>query len=119
MSEPITIDQQILDAVRSSLASGISKALESYNNPITKLAEAVVLSRQGEIQSVFTAAMDSALAGEFREALQSACAHKIAKVLVSKMEGEIEKKANDLRSNPEIRAKITLAISEVINSLGK
>lgn len=112
------LEKQIHQVVSDSLAAGISKVLESsYGNPIGKLAEAAVASRQAEIQSMFTNAIDKALSAEFLPALQSACAHKLARVLVSKMEGEIEKKANDLRSNPETRAKITVAIAKCIESL--
>lgn len=35
------------------------------------------------------------------------------------MEGEIEKRVNDIRSNPEMRAKITLAITNVIKEVGE
>lgn len=113
-----TLEQEILSVVQSSLAAGIAKTLESsYGNPIGKLAENAVASRQTEIQELFTGAIDQALSADFMPALKTACAHKLAKILVSKMEGEIEKKANDLRSNPETRAKITLAISKCIESI--
>lgn len=115
---PISLEQQLHNTVRDCLVAGIAKSLESgYGNPLVKLAEAAVTSRQGEIQALFIGAIDKALSADFLPVLQQACAHKLAKVLVSKMEGEIEKKANDLRSNPETRAKITIAISKCIESL--
>ena len=112
------LEKQINDTVSDALAKGVQSVLaSSYGNPIGQLAEQVINNRSAEITKLFDDALTSAFSEEFCPALRSACAHKLAKVLVSKMEGEIEKKANDLRSNPETRAKITLAITECLKAI--
>ncbi len=53
----------------------------------------------------------------FKDSLSEALNLKLAKVLVSKLGGELEKRINELKANPETRAKITIAISKVVNNL--
>lgn len=115
----MNLEKQILDNVAHSLGEAIKASLTSgyHNNPLHKMVTAVVESRETEIRKVVEEAMDGALVGDFREALKDAVTHKLARVLTSKMEGEIEKRANELRSSPEVRAKITLAISGVLKKL--
>jgi len=43
--------------------------------------------------------------------------NKLAKVLISKMSGELEKKVNELKQDPTTRAKITLAINKVMEDV--
>lgn len=40
--------------------------------------------------------------------------HKIAKVMVGKMEGAVEKAADKLRNDPALRARMIIAIEEMI-----
>jgi len=56
-------------------------------------------------------------AESFRVALKKAFNEKLAKVLVSRMGGEIEKQVNELKGNLVTRAKITTAINKVIEEL--
>ena len=51
---------------------------------------------------------------QFRDALKDALNAKLAKTLISRMGGELEKQVNELKANPATRAKITLAINELI-----
>lgn len=113
------LEKQIWGTVKESIGNAISERVkQGYGEaPLNKLIDSVVAARQGELRALIEESIDGAISGDFRKHLKEAAAHKIAKVLVSKMEGEIEKQANDLRSNPETRAKITLAISGVIKSL--
>jgi len=41
--------------------------------------------------------------------------HKLARLIMSKNEGVIEKQFNDLKQNAEFRAKVTLAINKVVS----
>lgn len=113
------LEKQIWGTVKESIGNAISERVkQGYGDaPLNKLIDSVVVSRQGELRALVEQCMDWALSGDLRREIKEACAHKLARVLISKMEGEIEKQANELRSSPEVRAKITLAISGVIKSL--
>lgn len=107
-----TVHSAITEAIKAKLASG-------YNSPLDALIKASVDKHSPAIQGMMDKAIQDALTGDFATALADACTRKLAKVIIQKMEGEIEKKANDLRGSPEFRAKLTLAVSEVISSIGK
>ena len=112
-----TLEQQVMDAIRDNLGECIQKALTStYGNPLGKLVESCVAAKQVEISSLITDAFTEITSGEIRAQIKVAAAHKIAKVLVSKMEGEIEKRVNDLRSDPVTRARIILAVEAAITA---
>jgi len=121
MSEPTigTIEIRVADLVTQGIAEAVKTKLGGYNGPLDKLVADIVTSREPQIRKVIEEAVDTALTGDFKIEIQSAVAHKLARVLVSKMEGEIEKRVTELRASPEVRAKITLAVSKVIEGMGK
>lgn len=107
------VTEGIKEAVKSRVGSGYG------DSGLNKLIDQVVASRQEKIRGLLEEAFDDALKGDFRENLKTACSHKLAKIIVSKCEGEIERRANDLRSSPEFRAKVTLAIEKAVKEAGK
>lgn len=105
-----TITEALHEAVKAKLASGY------HDSPLNKMIDSVVVSRLPELRAIIEEAIDAGLKGSLKKELQEAIKHKLARVLVSKMEGEFESQANDLRSNPETRARIVLAVSNVLKT---
>lgn len=115
MSKEPTLEQQIINQFRDSFAEAVKKRLESdYHGPFGKLIERAVAARENELFGIITEAITEVTTGSIREQMKEAAAHKIAKVLVSKMESEIEKRVNDLRSDPAARARIILAVEAAV-----
>lgn len=114
----MSLEKQIYETIAAGLGEAIKSRLnQGYNdNPLNRLVDQVVASRSGEIQKLLEDSVDAAFKADFREAIRDAVTHKLAKILVSKMEGEIEKQANQLRSHAEFRARVTVAIAAVIKS---
>ena len=112
------LEKQIFETVKEAVAESIKARLTAYNTPLAAVLDGVVKSRETEIRKMLESAVDGALVGDFRAALQDAVTHKLARVITSKMEGEIEKRANELRSSPEMRARITLAVEAALKSIG-
>ena len=108
--------------VFGGMLASISEATKNYlsasdyhgSNPFTKLVKAAVDRKAAELSTLMDDALDSAFSGDFREKLREAAAHKLARVLMAKMEGEIEKRANDLRADPAFRARLTIAIEKAV-----
>lgn len=115
-TDKLDLESEIVSAAHSAIITGIKKQLEGYNSPIDPLVKSVVEANSSSLRERLDGAVKTALSGDFAAAMEDACAKKLAKVLISKMEGEIEKQANELRSSPEFRAKLTVAISEVVKS---
>jgi len=114
------MEQQILNQVSQSIGKAIETSLSGYNNPLQKLCEEVISKHKADLFAVIDAEVcqlkDSP---EFRAAIKDAMNHKLARVMVSKMEGEIEKQVNDLRARPEVRAQIILAVKNIVDSTAK
>jgi hypothetical protein len=119
MNAHTDLEKQIVEQVRTGLGDAIRQRITQgyHDNPLNKLIDSVVTDRLPRIRAIIEEAIDSSLVEDFRKEIKDACAHKLARVLVSKMEGEIEKRANELRTSPELRARITLAIEHAIKGL--
>ena len=116
MKEPIpqTLEQQVTSQLRDSIGEAIKNKLAGYNTPLDKIIERAVIAKQEELFDLVRDAFSEVTSGDIKAQIKQAAAHKIAKVLVSKMDGEIEKRANDFRADPATRARIVLAIEGVI-----
>lgn len=110
------LESVVVSQIRESIGEAVKKKLESgYNGPLEKIIERAVAAQEGEIFDLVRDAFSEVTTGDIRAQIKQTAAHKIAKVLVSKMEGEIEKRANDFRADPATRARIVLAIESAIS----
>ena len=117
-NENKTMEAQVLNAVRTSIHTAITEELVGYNKPLAKLTEQVVDNHSAEIKETIEGAVSSLLSSsDFREALTKAINEKLAKTLINKIGGEIESKVNDLKRDPVTRAKLTIAIDDVVKEL--
>lgn len=114
-----TFEDKVVETINLAIGEAIKARLSSgYNdNPLNKIIDSVVVDKKDDIKSLIDEAISEALKGDLRIALKDACMHKLARVITSKMEGEIEKRANELRGSPETRARITLAIEGVLKTI--
>ena len=109
------MEKQILEAINDAVGKSIITALTGYNSPLNKLCEEVISKHRTDLFAM----LDSEVAElkttpEFKAAIKDALNHKLAKLMVAKMEGELEKRVNDLRAQPGMRARIVLAVENII-----
>lgn len=114
-------EQEIIKQIKISLSEGIQKRLVSdYNSPLNKMVDNVVNKNQAELESIIEKNyLECIRSGEFKIALKNQFYHKLARLCVDKMDGSIEKRFNDFRSNPALKAKITMALENALNEAGK
>ncbi len=112
----IDTDKLIENAIRDGLREGIKQKLSSsYNNPFDKLIEAAIASRGEEFRTLLAESLTSCLGDwVFREEIKTAVRHTLAKTLIQRFGGELEKQVNVLKSDPTTRARITVAIEEIV-----
>jgi hypothetical protein len=112
------MEKQILAQVEKAMGEAITKELVGYNKPLSKLTERVIEENSTELFTLINDEFASLLNGDgFKDALREALQHKLAKTLIARMGGELEKQVNELKQNPQTRAKITLAISQIVEEL--
>lgn len=117
--EEVNFELEVQDAVKKSIREAIEKSLSGYSSPLEKLIKSEVDKCQGSISMLINESIMHCMQLDIREQIREALSHKLARLLVTKMEGELEKKVNDLRSSPETRARIVLAIDNAIKEIGK
>lgn len=114
------MEDQILQTIRTSIQDAIVKTLVGYNSPLEKLVNEVVQKNAPEISKRMDDALKASIQShDFDAAMRDAMGHKLARQLISKMDGAVEKVANDLRSNPTFRAKLTLLVEETVRTWGE
>jgi len=112
------LDRRILSQVNVALGKAITDELTGYQKPLSKIVERVINSHSSEVYNLVNDEFVTLLtADDFRSTLKTALNDKLARVLISRMGGELEKQVNELKANPQTRALITLAISGVVAEL--
>jgi hypothetical protein len=109
-------EKEVFGLIRKALADSVVKAMESgYNSPVNKLVEACINRHKAELEGLLDNLLTSTLESmEFREDILRAFKDKVARVLVSKADGAVEKTVNEYRQDPVFRAKLTMAIEKLI-----
>jgi hypothetical protein len=110
------LEQKILNQVNDAIQKSIAECLGKYDSPLNVMAKNVVNKHAQEIEVI----MDEALTGtiksnDFQKAVREVFTHKLAKTLMAKMEGEVEKATTIFKQDPTRRAKVILAIEKIIN----
>ena len=112
------MEKQILAQVQKAMDSAITSELVGYNKPLSKLTERVIEAHSDELFTLVDGEFSSLIGGDgFKDALREALNKKLARTLIHRMGGELEKQVNSLKQNPQTRAKIMLAISQIVDEL--
>jgi len=111
-------EEEILKITKGAIAESIKSELIGYNKPLSKLSEAVLDKHSVEIFNLLESSVIGLVRSKsFKDSIKEGLEKKLASVLVARIGGELEKRVNELKSNPETRARITLAIAEIIKEL--
>jgi predicted transcriptional regulator len=104
------------NAIRDGIREGVKNQLSrDYDNPLKKLIESTLAARGGEFRALLDESLQSCMGDvEFRETIKTAVRGQLAKTLIQRFGGEMEKQVNVLKSDPATRARITLAIEEIV-----
>lgn len=113
----IDSEKLMVDAIRDGMRKGVADKLAGYNSPLEKLMTACFETHRIAMSKLLEESIGSCLTdSEFREDIKKATRHNLAKTLIQRFGGEIEKQVNVLKSDPTTRARIVLAIEEIVKS---
>lgn len=111
----IDADQLLMNVIRDSLREAVKAKMIGYNSPLEKLITEAVTKHHAEFRRLLEDSIGSCIGNEaFREEIRSATRHSLSKILVQRFGGELEKQVNVLKSDPTTRARIVLAIEEIV-----
>ncbi len=108
-------EKLLVDAIRDGIRKGVAEKLGGYQSPLDPIITEALKKHDPELRSMLHAAVQSAVGDEgFRNEIAVAVRHKLATCLIQRFGGELEKQVNVLKSDPTTRARITLAIEEIV-----
>lgn len=108
------LEKAFMDACREGIHK---KMTESYSNPLSKLIDASIDKFEGKFRALFEKAIATCLDdAQFTSDIASAIRSALAKQLVQKFGGELEKQINALKSDPTTRARIIIALDDIVKS---
>ena len=108
-------EREILNGLNDGIQKSIKDQMGGYNSPLTKMIESVMNNNRDSIMEKMDAALKSVIENpDFKAALVDEFNRKVAKTLLSGLEGLVEKAANSFKQDPTIRAKMVMAIQSII-----
>lgn len=113
----INPDELLLNAIRDGIREGVKSKITGYNSPLEKMIGKAIEDHHSAIYGMLTDAIRSCVEDvEFREEIVAATRKSLAKTLVARFGGELEKQVNALKSDPMTRARIVAAIDDIVQS---
>lgn len=114
-------DKQVAEIVMNSLYEQFNKVINAdYSNPIKIIAAEVIEENRDTIKKEFSTALELSFNDkEFRDIVRQEFKRKVAKTLVGKLEGEVDKAVAAIRNDQTIRARMILAIEKIVNEDSK
>lgn len=112
----IDADKEILNAVRDGIREGVkSRFGGTYNSPLEKLVADAISKHAVSFRVMLEEAIGTCLNdAAFRNDIATSVRSSLARTLIQRFGGEMEKQVNLLKSDPTTRARITLAIEEIV-----
>jgi hypothetical protein len=114
---PVTLEQDILKVTQHSISEAIKSVLIGYNSPLTKLVSEVINNYSKDLKDIISDSFSQVIkTDEFKQSIIEAFSHKVARTIISNNEGLFDKVSNELKQDSQFKAKITLAVANVVES---
>lgn len=115
-TESTHLEREILRTAQTSINEAIKAALIGYNSPLTKLVMEVVNQETPLLRSIIYDSFNQVIrTDDFKASIVSAFSHKVARSIISNNDGLFDKVANELKQDSIFKAKMALAVSNVVN----
>ena len=110
------LDKEILSVVQSAVTTSIRDTLvNKYDSPLIKLVKQVVEDHNTELKKLINDSFEQVIrTDEFKESIVSAFSHKVARTIISNNDGLFDKVSNELKQDAVFKAKISIAVSNVV-----
>jgi len=113
---PVTLEQDILSATQNSIQVAIKESLTKYDSPLVKLVTAVVNEHSQQLKEIISESFDDVIQmDEFKTAIRDGFSHKVARTIISNNDGLFEKVSNELKQDSVFKAKMSLAVANVVS----
>lgn len=109
------LEKEVLRVAQESVSTSIKEALSKYDSPLIKLVKQVVDENSTELKSLISSSFQTVIrTDEFKQSILSAFSHKVARTIISNNDGLFDKVSNELKQDSVFKAKMALAVSNVV-----
>jgi predicted oxidoreductase (fatty acid repression mutant protein) len=109
------LEQDILRTAQTSIAKAIADTLGGYNSPLTKLIISVVDENAKELRAIISDSFTQVIrTDDFKKSIVNAFSHKVSRTIISNNDGLFDKVSNDLKQDAVFKAKLSLAVANVV-----
>lgn len=113
---PITLEHEVLAAVQASIFKALSESMTGYSSPLVKYAQNVVQKYQTEIEGTFDDVVKEAIrTDDFKIRVREVLLNKIAKTMISGVDGSIDKTINLMKQDAIFRSRLTLSVNSLVD----
>lgn len=112
------IEETFIKAIQDGIRTGVIDRLKKdYNNPIDSVFKSVIEEIKIELTTILKDSIKECFNNtQFIQDIKDGVRKKLANILVQRFGGELEKQVNVLKSDPTTRARIVVAIEDIIKS---
>lgn len=116
--KPFELQDSILAVVQRSMTDCIKATLTGYTSPLTQLVQCVVNEHSEELKVTIREAFGEVIRTEdFKRAIVSGFAHKVARSIVAGNDSMFEKVTNEMKQDATFKSKMTLAVAQVVEEI--
>lgn len=106
-------DEDLKGAVYEALKEKLHSAINYVE--LHKMIDGVIEERQPEFDKLLNSMFDSFFKDtNVQKAMLDEFKHKVAKTMVAKLDGAVEKNVNKFRQDPAVNARLILAVEKII-----
>jgi len=114
--EPLNLENEVIHTATDVINESLRKILlDSYDSPLKKYAQNVITKYQQSIEDVFDKIVSTSIdTPEFEAAAKDALLTKIAKTVISGIDGSVDKVVYQMKQDRVFRSKLTLMVNNLI-----
>jgi hypothetical protein len=117
---PLSLETEVIKSLNSAVQIAFTSALAGYNSPLQKYVINVVEKYQESIEATFDVVLSEAIqTAEFKERVREVLLHKVAKTMISGIDGSVDKTVNQMKQDAIFRSRLTLAVNGLVNEFLK
>lgn len=115
MAETLNLEAQVLQAAQVAIGTSIKDVLTKYDSPLSALVKSVVNENSTELRKMISDAFVQVIrTDDFKKSIVDAFSHKVARSVISNNDGLFDKVANELKQDATFKAKMALAVANVV-----
>jgi len=110
------LEKQVLAITNAAIHESVKKVLTEYGSPLHKLVHSVVDENAKELRGLISDSFTTAIRTEdFKKSILDAFSHKVSRSIISNNDGLFDKVSNELKQDAIFKAKMAVAVSNVVN----